>query len=155
MSSPFQLSPEEELALQQLQQIDFWQQRVASSTADDVRRSSEIEGNPHQPLPAQWELTRDVVLHDWQAMCVDNWFAAGKRGVVKVVTGAGKTTLALAIIERLQQTATSDLRVAIVVPTVVLLDQWYSEILKSSNLPSSCIGFIGGGRSDSFHVFGH
>ena len=70
--------------------------------------------------------------------------------MVKVVTGAGKTTLALAIIERLQQTTVSDLRVAIVVPTVVLLDQWRSEILKRSNLPPACIGFVGAGQSDSF-----
>jgi len=73
-------------------------------------------------LPSRWELTRDLVLHNWQSSCVDGWFGANKRGVVKVVTGAGKTTLALAIIERLQQTTASDLRVAIVVTTIVLLD---------------------------------
>jgi superfamily II DNA or RNA helicase len=70
--------------------------------------------------------------------------------VVKVVTGAGKTTLALAIIERLQQTTISDLRVAIVVPTIVLLDQWREELLRRSNLPASFIGFLGANRSDSF-----
>src|SRR4029077_548407 len=74
------------------------------------------------------------------------------RGVIKVVTGAGKTILALGIIERLQQTAIPDLRVAIVVPTIVLLDQWYTEILKHSNLPKATIGFIGAGRSDSFEA---
>jgi superfamily II DNA or RNA helicase len=151
MLSKLRLTPKEELEFQQFQQIDFWRNHIEgpAGTALPVESSSTADGEPAAP-PDRWELTGDLVLHDWQSMCVDNWFAAGKRGVVKVVTGAGKTVLALAIMERLQQTAIPDLRVAIVVPTIVLLDQWYSEILKGSNLPQACVGFIGAGRSDSF-----
>ena len=82
--------------------------------------------------------------------CVERWFAAGRRGVIKVVTGAGKTILALAIAERLQQTLVPDLRVAIVVPTIVLLDQWREELLTRSNLPPSAIGLVGGGEDAAF-----
>ncbi len=64
---------------------------------------------------------------------------------MKVVTGAGKTILALAIAERLQQTRVPLLLVAIVVPTVVLLDQWHEELLSRSNLPPSAIALMGGG----------
>jgi superfamily II DNA or RNA helicase len=145
------LTPEEELEFQQFQQIDFWRNRLETRGVGALSIESSATAN-REPiaLPSRWELTRNLVLHDWQSACVDNWFAAGKRGVVKVVTGAGKTVLALAIIERLQQTDIPDLRVAIVVPTIVLLDQWYSEIVKGSNLPQHCVGFIGAGRTDSF-----
>jgi len=151
MSRQLRLSPDEELAFQQFQQIDFWESHPRSLKGGaPPEESDEADKESAKTLPDKWELTRDLLLHDWQSTCVDSWFAAGKRGVVKVVTGAGKTTLALAVIERLQQTTVSDLRVAIVVPTIVLLDQWHSEILKRSNLPPSCIGFVGAGKSDSF-----
>ena len=44
--------------------------------------------------------SKDVHLRHWQELALDRWFAAGKRGIVKVVTGAGKTALALAIAAR-------------------------------------------------------
>src|SRR5204863_4917453 len=75
-----------------------------------------------------WDLTRGLTLHDWQETCVESWFKSGKRGVIKVVTGAGKTILALAIAQRLQQTERPSLRVAVVVPTVVLLNQVLEEL---------------------------
>ncbi len=151
MVSTLRLTPEEELEFQQLRQIDFWRNLIETPTADALSQASgALAGANVDAPPKHWELTRGLVLHDWQSECVDKWFAAGRKGVVKVVTGAGKTVLALALIERLQQTAIPDLRVAIVVPTVVLLDQWYSEIAKTSNLSQSCIGFLGAGRFDSF-----
>jgi superfamily II DNA or RNA helicase len=151
MSSKLNLTPEEELAFQQFQQIDFWRNHARSGQdIPSVSGIAETEEGLPGTLPNRWELTHEVVLHDWQSQCIDRWFASGKKGVVKVVTGAGKTTLALAIAERLQQTLVSDLRVAIVVPTIVLQDQWHSEILKGSNLPPSSIGLVGAGRNDSF-----
>ncbi|MBI3468557.1 MAG: DEAD/DEAH box helicase [Planctomycetes bacterium] len=89
-------------------------------------------------------------MHEWQEECIQAWFQAGKRGVLKVVTGAGKTVLALAIAERLQQTERSDLRVAVVVPTIVLLNQWQDELAAHGNLPASAIGLMGGGHNDGF-----
>ena len=62
----------------------------------------------------------------------------------------GKTILALALIERLRA-QNAELRVAIIVPTVVLLAQWIDELRERSSLPADCIGSIGGGRSDTFN----
>lgn len=42
--------------------------------------------------------------------------------------------MTLAMIERLQA-YNKNLRVAIVVPTIVLLNQWYDEIISNSSLP--------------------
>jgi superfamily II DNA or RNA helicase len=75
------------------------------------------------------------------------WFRAGRRGTIKVVTGAGKTLLALGIAERLQH-EDQELRVAIVVPTIVLMEQWYKTIAEHSDLPRDAIGRLGGGHKD-------
>jgi len=59
--------------------------------------------------------------------------------------------LALSIAEKLQQATARDLRVAIIVPTVVLLDQWREEIATRSNLPPEAIGLLGAGSDDNFN----
>lgn len=140
------ISSVEELLLQQLQQAKFWSEKgLENKSAVKIG----IASNENK-LPDHWALTKGLTLHDWQSNCVDSWFAAGKKGVIKVVTGAGKTILALAIAERLQRQEKSSLRVAIIVPTVVLLNQWYEEFATYSNLPPSAIGLVGGGNSASF-----
>ena len=146
------MQPAEELVLQQLLQMQFWQKLHPENSAAQPASSAlqEAKGPALPALPAVWELTRGVVLHSWQKRCVDAWFDAGRRGVIKVVTGAGKTVLALAIAERLQREQMPALRVAIVVPTVVLLDQWREELLARSNLPATAIGLMGGGHDDGF-----
>ena len=67
--------------------------------------------------------------HGWQQQCATKWIKKG-RGTVKVVTGGGKTLLALMIMEVLQNTVDPNLRVVIVVPTIVLMHQWHDAILE-------------------------
>lgn len=143
---PAPLTPPEELQLQQLRQARFWFDKAAAARAGDESTAEAVSIE----LPAQWELTRGVTLHDWQRRCVDAWFENQRKGIIKVVTGAGKTILALGIAERLQRESIPDLRVAIVVPTIVLLDQWHEEIFARSNLPSGAVGRVGGGYNDTF-----
>jgi superfamily II DNA or RNA helicase len=144
------LTPPERLELQQLLQTDFWIRRKRSEGSNEEQFLSARASDTS--LPERWNLTRGIDLHTWQRECVDAWFAAGTRGVLKVVTGAGKTILALAIAEKLQQTAAHELRVAVVVPTVVLLVQWREEIIARSNLPPEAIGLLGGGSEDIFNA---
>ncbi|MCI0724327.1 MAG: DEAD/DEAH box helicase [Acidobacteria bacterium] len=144
------LTGEEELQLLQLLQKRYWRQRRAPRTEDKFRLSpSETKANTTL-LPDQWATTLDLTLHNWQRKAVTAWFENGMRGIMKVVTGAGKTVLALAIIEALQRTTNPGLRVAIVVPTIVLMDQWADEFAQHSNLPNGSIGFVGAGHSDNF-----
>lgn len=139
------LTTAEELQLQQLRQARFWFDKASQSRA----LTAAAEESTLAELPAQWELTRGITLHDWQRRCIDAWFANERKGIIKVVTGAGKTILALGIAERLQREILPDLRVAIVVSTIVLLDQWYDEILARGNLPAFAIARIGGGHGDA------
>jgi superfamily II DNA or RNA helicase len=101
-------------------------------------------------LSDPWILTPGIELSEWQQRCREAWFANGRKGTVKVVTGAGKTILALAIVEALHNQHISELRVAVVVPTVVLMNQWYDQVMHQSNLPVAAIGRLGGGFQDSF-----
>jgi superfamily II DNA or RNA helicase len=146
---PIGLTAEEKLHLQQLQQARFWSERNERSATGDATTTPPGQ-NTLPAIPEAWALTRGIVLHDWQEACIDAWFQAGKRGVIKVVTGAGKTILALAIAERLQQTERPSLRVAIVVPTIVLLNQWREELTAHGNLPAQALGLMGGGHAEGF-----
>jgi len=96
------MTPAERLELQQLLQLDLWSRRHAVDSPAD--QGQPTKGGQPSKVPESWELTRDIELHPWQEQCVDQWFTAGKRGVLKVVTGAGKTILALAIADNNRQT---------------------------------------------------
>ncbi|WP_144378983.1 DEAD/DEAH box helicase [Mesorhizobium amorphae] len=61
-------------------------------------------------------------LRDWQKDALELWREAGKRGIVEVVTGGGKTIFALSCIREIDVGTT-----LVVVPTVALLDQWWEE----------------------------
>ena len=121
---------------------------IALQTDDSTK--SETSESLKTTLPHKWRLTQGVELYQWQDDCVEKWFENQFRGTAKVVTGGGKTLLALSIAERLQNTIQPDLRVAIVVPTIVLMHQWYDEIIEKGNLPKAAIGRLGGGYKDDF-----
>jgi superfamily II DNA or RNA helicase len=140
------LTDAERLQLQQLRLLDWAADR--GQVADDAEPSSTVDVGGHGE-PHRWTLTRGLELRPWQAEAAAAWRRAGKRGTIKVVTGAGKTVLAFGIAERLQH-EDPGLRVAIVVPTIVLMDQWYAMLGERSNLPVDVIGRLGGGHGDSF-----
>lgn len=93
-------------------------------------------------------------LYDWQREAADRWFSAGderaaETGIAQVVTGAGKTVMALEVMRCWLQN--SEERVAtIVVPTKVLLQQWLAELVSTLNVPIDEIGWAGGGHKDDF-----
>lgn len=91
-------------------------------------------------------------LYPWQEECLKSWSAHGCHGIVNVVTGAGKTILALAAVDQLRHSLPGSLRVKIVVPTTSLLSQWRDAILEFTDFPSISredIGYCYGGRKDS------
>lgn len=141
----FQLTPDQRLELHQLEIADYWskKKRIEANSEEGAEEES-IQPEKVEP-PTSWSMTQDINLYSWQRDCLDKY--TGK-GIVKVVTGAGKTLFALALVERLQHKQ-PDLKVLIVVPTIVLLNQWYDVICKHSNLLPSMIGRMGGGYADS------
>ncbi len=74
--------------------------------------------------PAGWSLR--LTPRHWQTDALKLW-RQECRGIVAVVTGAGKTTFAeMCMVECRQHRA--DIRFAIVVPSLALLDQWYVSL---------------------------
>ena len=140
---------EERLLLHQLRLLEWMTREESKRIVDDGEEGREISTRP-TALPDRWELTKGVRPYEWQRRCIDRWFENGGSGTVKVVTGGGKTFLALAIAERVQNTQDSELRLAIVVPTIVLMHQWHDALLEHGNLPQRAIGRLGDSHKDDF-----
>jgi superfamily II DNA or RNA helicase len=79
----------------------------------------------------------------WQSRALDAWVAAGRRGIVQVVTGGGKTVFAQLCMANAAE-AYPDLTFIVVVPTQALLDQWYVSFREDLGLSSSDIALYSG-----------
>jgi superfamily II DNA or RNA helicase len=101
--------------------------RAGYEVEDSARGYEELEGatliDPPDPYPHQRE-------------AIEAWVAGGKRGVVVLPTGAGKTYVAQLAIQSVQRSA------LVIVPTIDLLHQWSSVLQKAFRQE---IGLIGGG----------
>ena len=81
-------------------------------------------------------------LRDWQEKAFPLWWA-DKRGIVKVVTGGGKTIFAIHCLTKYLEEERSK-SILIVVPSIALLDQWH-EVM-SQTFDSKDITINGGGE---------
>lgn len=78
----------------------------------------------------------------WQLDALERW-SATNRGVISVVTGAGKTAFALLAFEQLRQRS-PDVRLVVVVPTLALLDQWVVALSAELGVPLDDIATFSG-----------
>ena len=72
-------------------------------------------------------------LYPWQRDCLEVWKRNGFRGILHVITGAGKTVAALAGAKALEQnlarqTPAVPLRLRIVTPTIAIARQWMQAV---------------------------
>jgi len=84
------------------------------------------------------QLQSRVQLRDYQQEALKAWMQAGRRGVIVLPTGAGKTMIALAAIAELNSPA------LVIVPTLDLVDQWRGALKRDLGEE---IGVYGGGES--------
>ncbi|HZK84541.1 MAG TPA: DEAD/DEAH box helicase [Desulfosporosinus sp.] len=90
-------------------------------------------------------------LFAWQKECLDIWFDNQGKGVVNVVTGAGKTILALGAIARLEYNYAEQapfLKIKIVVPKVFLANQWVKSLQDDLGVSKGDIGLYYGMHKD-------
>ncbi|NJO72186.1 MAG: DEAD/DEAH box helicase, partial [Oscillatoriales cyanobacterium RM1_1_9] len=109
---------------------------VQSLQADTVNFVDQAQSFHPLNLPSQ--VVMQPYAHQQEALAA--WQAAGKRGVVVLPTGSGKTYLAQLA---MQATASSTL---IVVPTLDLMHQWYAQL--KTAFPNVEVGLLGGGSRD-------
>jgi len=86
-------------------------------------------------------------LYAWQSACIESWLQNKGRGIVQVVTGAGKTILALYAARQLQLHLAKRLHIVIVVPKTFLVGQWKASILSHQHdlgLRRDDIGWVHG-----------
>ena len=93
---------------------------------------------------ASWSVRHEPRV--WQRSAFEAWVANGHRGIVEVVTGAGKTVLAELCIFHFVR-SNPDGKVVIVVPTTALLDQWYVSLREELGVQDAQIAtYSGEGR---------
>jgi superfamily II DNA or RNA helicase len=104
--------------------------RAAAVEHDDGARD-------YQPLELASRVVREPFPH--QSEAVEAWWQAGRRGVVVLPTGSGKTFMAQLAMERLGRPA------LVVTPTLDLMQQWYGVLSTAFEVE---VGLIGGGYYD-------
>ena len=91
-------------------------------------------------------------LYTWQLECLDRWFNNQGKGIVNVVTGAGKTILALGAIARLKKDLSEKnapgLKIKIIVPKVFLAYQWAQCLQQDLAIANEDIGIYTGQHKD-------
>jgi superfamily II DNA or RNA helicase len=96
--------------------------------SDEIRAYSKFEGLIH---------TTEKTPRDYQSEAVEAWSETGRRGVVVLPTGSGKSFVAELIIAKANRST------LILVPTIDLVNQWYGVLSSAFNKP---IGMLGGGE---------
>nr|WP_281243986.1 DEAD/DEAH box helicase family protein [Deinococcus reticulitermitis] len=83
---------------------------------------------------------RDIEPYRHQQESLNAWKRAGRRGVVVLPTGAGKTLVAQLALRDTPRSA------LICVPTLDLMHQWYAGLIAA--FPDAHVGLLGGGSKD-------
>ncbi|MGB9134416.1 MAG: DEAD/DEAH box helicase family protein, partial [Candidatus Bathyarchaeia archaeon] len=84
------------------------------------------------------DLAGGTKLRDYQEEAFNAWLKAGKRGVIVLPTGAGKTVVAMAAISHVNAPA------IVVVPTIDLMEQWRGNLEREFGVE---VGVYGGGEN--------
>jgi superfamily II DNA or RNA helicase len=85
------------------------------------------------------ELVGRTRLRSYQKAALKAWISAGKRGVIVLPTGSGKTVVAMAAISKLNAPT------IVLVPTIDLMEQWRARLKREFHVE---IGAYGGGESN-------
>lgn len=96
--------------------------------------------------------TRGFDLFPWQVSALAAWRQGAdgiaNRGTLEIFTGGGKTLIALQAAADISQ-RDPDLKVAIVVPTQALAEQWANAVARFTDVEPRSIGILGGGKKGS------
>ena len=114
--------------------------RAPAGRYADLREALDARGIDYDDrvLPEETlELRTGYDLREYQREALDAWREAGRRGVLELPTGSGKTVIAIAAMAEL------GVPTLVVVPTVDLLDQWHRELETEFDVP---VGRFGGGE---------
>lgn len=128
----------------------LWDARSQSYRAPGQAYRDVVETLRREGLPVRDEAAafstlalgyaRDIEPYRHQKEALAAWKQAGRRGVVVLPTGAGKTLVAQLALKDTPRSA------LICVPTLDLMHQWFAGLLAA--FPDANIGLLGGGSKD-------
>lgn len=125
--------------------------RIRASAGSGVSRADlELLSDPSRE---PYAFPEAFALYDWQREAADEWFERPggdeQSGIAQVVTGAGKTVMALEVVRKWLDRNPEGV-VTVLVPTKVLMQQWLTEFVEKLNVPLDQLGWAGDGHRDSF-----
>ncbi len=113
----------------------YYRELVEFLKASDL---SEVKDGVQNLPPCPDLKCRGLDMRAYQKRALDSWDKAGRRGVIVLPTGAGKTVIGLKAIELVNQPA------IVIVPTLDLLEQWRKRVEEELGIR---VGVYGGGES--------
>lgn len=113
-----------------------------TTLAPAIPHAEDIDlGEAESTLPRRWKA--DVQPYTWQIDAAQAWEQNGGRGIMQVVTGAGKTLLAVflyaRLLERAERTGEAPV-LLVIVPRIELARQWDREIRRLLDLQNLSLG---------------
>lgn len=115
----------------------FYRAIVEQLLRERTAYEDQARGWTNAPAGFQLQNTREPFPHQQEA--VSEWRRTGRRGVVVLPTGTGKTFVAILSI------AQTDRPALVITPTLDLMNQWYAELTQAFACP---VGLLGGGYFD-------
>ncbi len=113
----------------------FYRAIVEQLIKDKIPYEDTARGWPNEP--AGWKLNAERTARDYQTKAVNAWMKGGRRGVVVMPTGTGKTFMAFLCIEKVGRPT------IVVTPKIDLMVQWARELEQSFGVE---VGMVGAGE---------
>ena len=85
------------------------------------------------------ELQTGVILRDYQQQALEAWIEGGRRGVIVLPTGSGKTFIGIKAISLLNTPT------IVIAPTIDLMNQWRARLKEELKVD---VGLLGGGEQE-------
>ena len=84
--------------------------------------------------PSGWKLNNERTARDYQTAAVNDWMKGGRRGLIVMPTGTGKTFTAFLCMEKVNRPT------LVVTPKIDLMVQWHTDIEKSFGVGAGMVG---------------
>jgi superfamily II DNA or RNA helicase len=111
----------------------FYRAVVEQLIRDKIRYEDAARGWSNEP--AGWKLNAARSPRDYQTAAVDAWLKGGRRGLIVMPTGTGKTFTALLCVEKVARPT------LVVTPKIDLMVQWARDMEQSFGVE---VGMVGG-----------